>query len=253
MSLPPALAANPAKSRGRLHPEHRFRPARPARHLPARPRPNHPFGRLPAPAPQDAGVRRPRWRSLSGSADAQPRSRADRPHDRSCARPQRRSDRGLVPGPRSRPPAVRPWRRRCAERSAERCRRLRPQCAYHSHRNPPGKPLSRLRRAQPQLGSARGACQAQRPGARSTWAMAEADGECDLGLGTWPGLEAQVAAIADDIAYDNHDIDDGLRAGLLDLDELIAAPDRRLRCGTRSAKGMPAFQAKSGSARWCAT
>jgi dGTPase len=33
-----------------------------------------------------------------------------------------------------------------------------------------------------------------------------------------------VAAIADDIAYDNHDIDDGLRAGLLDIDELVQLP-----------------------------
>ena len=40
---------------------------------------------------------------------------------------------------------------------------------------------------------------------------------------SWPGLEAQVAAISDDIAYDNHDIDDGLRAGLLDLDELSSS------------------------------
>ena len=40
----------------------------------------------------------------------------------------------------------------------------------------------------------------------------------------WPGLEAQVAAISDDIAYDNHDIDDGLRAGLLDIDELVELP-----------------------------
>src|SRR5436309_8311372 len=39
-----------------------------------------------------------------------------------------------------------------------------------------------------------------------------------LELASWPSLEAQVAAIADDIAYDNHDIDDGLRAGLLQLD-----------------------------------
>ena len=58
----------------------------------------------------------------------------------------------------------------------------------------------------------------------SSWAMAEANAEWDLELGTWPGLEAQVAAISDDIAYDNHDIDDGLRAGLLQLDELIELP-----------------------------
>jgi dGTPase len=40
-----------------------------------------------------------------------------------------------------------------------------------------------------------------------------------------PGaLEAQAAAIADDIAYCNHDIDDGLRAGLLALDDLVEVP-----------------------------
>ena len=57
-----------------------------------------------------------------------------------------------------------------------------------------------------------------------SWAMAEANADFDLELDSWPGLEAQVAAIADDIAYDNHDIDDGLRAGIIDLDELVELP-----------------------------
>src|SRR5262249_33688138 len=48
--------------------------------------------------------------------------------------------------------------------------------------------------------------------------------EWNLELESWPGLEAQVAAISDDIAYDNHDIDDGLRAGLLEIDEMIELP-----------------------------
>lgn len=57
-----------------------------------------------------------------------------------------------------------------------------------------------------------------------TWAMREADEQWSLKLASWPSLEAQIAAISDDIAYDNHDIDDGLRAGLLQIDELIEVP-----------------------------
>ncbi len=53
------------------------------------------------------------------------------------------------------------------------------------------------------------------------WALAELDADFPLDLAHWPSLEAQVAALADDIAYDNHDIDDGLRAGFLDLDALL--------------------------------
>ncbi|WP_075216731.1 deoxyguanosinetriphosphate triphosphohydrolase [Mongoliimonas terrestris] len=45
-----------------------------------------------------------------------------------------------------------------------------------------------------------------------------------LDLHTWPSLEAQVAAIADDIAYDAHDLDDGLRAGLFDVPDLADMP-----------------------------
>ena len=46
----------------------------------------------------------------------------------------------------------------------------------------------------------------------------------DLWLDSWPGLEAQIAALSDDIAYNNHDIDDGLRAGLFAIDDLRPVP-----------------------------
>lgn len=45
-----------------------------------------------------------------------------------------------------------------------------------------------------------------------------------LHLQSWPSLEAQIAAVADDIAYDNHDIDDGIRAGMLSIDQLLILP-----------------------------
>ncbi|TRD12641.1 deoxyguanosinetriphosphate triphosphohydrolase [Erythrobacter insulae] len=56
------------------------------------------------------------------------------------------------------------------------------------------------------------------------WALAELDRAFPLDLGSYASLEAQIAAVSDDIAYDNHDIDDGLRAGFLDLDDLMELP-----------------------------
>ena len=47
---------------------------------------------------------------------------------------------------------------------------------------------------------------------------------CDLQLWSYASAEAQVAAISDDIAYDAHDIDDGLRAGLFTIDDLDQVP-----------------------------
>ncbi|MFV0645494.1 MAG: deoxyguanosinetriphosphate triphosphohydrolase [Sphingomonadaceae bacterium] len=54
--------------------------------------------------------------------------------------------------------------------------------------------------------------------------MRELDGAFPLDLESWPSLEAQIAALADDIAYDNHDLDDGLRAGFLAFDALMELP-----------------------------
>ncbi|BDV39205.1 deoxyguanosinetriphosphate triphosphohydrolase-like protein [Methylocystis bryophila] len=45
-----------------------------------------------------------------------------------------------------------------------------------------------------------------------------------LELESFPGLEAQCATLADDIAYSSHDTDDGLRAGLFGLDEIASVP-----------------------------
>ena len=60
------------------------------------------------------------------------------------------------------------------------------------------------------------------PVAAPNWALSEVDRAFPLALGAWPSLEAQVANIADDIAYDNHDVDDGLRSGYLELEQLLA-------------------------------
>ena len=48
--------------------------------------------------------------------------------------------------------------------------------------------------------------------------------EFDLELDTYAGIEAQVAALSDDIAYNTHDIEDGVRAGFFTLDELAELP-----------------------------
>jgi len=55
-------------------------------------------------------------------------------------------------------------------------------------------------------------------------AIAEYTKNHDLELTTFAGAEAQVASIADDIAYNNHDIDDGLRAGLFTIEDVCAVP-----------------------------
>jgi dGTPase len=56
------------------------------------------------------------------------------------------------------------------------------------------------------------------------YALAEANAEWDLDLATHASAEAQVAAIADDIAYSHHDLHDGLRSGLFNEDDLMNLP-----------------------------
>src|SRR5205814_8532791 len=55
-------------------------------------------------------------------------------------------------------------------------------------------------------------------------AITEYNARHDLELESYPGGEAQVASLSDDIAYNNHDMDDGLRAGLFTLAQLEEVP-----------------------------
>ena len=56
------------------------------------------------------------------------------------------------------------------------------------------------------------------------WAMTAIPDWKSLELSTFAGPEAQVAALADDIAYNNHDLDDGLSAGLFTVDDVTQVP-----------------------------
>ncbi|AEI94363.1 MULTISPECIES: deoxyguanosinetriphosphate triphosphohydrolase [Roseobacter] len=56
------------------------------------------------------------------------------------------------------------------------------------------------------------------------WALKAYNDTHDLELGTFASAEAQVAAIADDVAYNHHDLHDGLRAELFSTDELAELP-----------------------------
>ena len=72
----------------------------------------------------------------------------------------------------------------------------------------------------------------------------------DLALDRFPSAEAQAGAIADDIAYDAHDIDDGLRAGMFSLEDLRPAP-RSAKYSQKSQPVTPASRWPDRSTNWC--
>ncbi len=61
-------------------------------------------------------------------------------------------------------------------------------------------------------------------GSGLAWAFTDYEDWRSLEVHTHSGLEAQIAALSDDIAYNNHDLDDGLRSGLLELEPLLELP-----------------------------
>ena len=54
--------------------------------------------------------------------------------------------------------------------------------------------------------------------------VSDINAQCDLKVKSWASLEAQLGNLADDIAYNNHDIDDGLRAGFFKIQDLFDLP-----------------------------
>ena len=59
-----------------------------------------------------------------------------------------------------------------------------------------------------------------KPGAKMPTTLKDIQTLTDLRIDTYASLEAQIAAIADDVAYNNHDVEDGLRAGMFRLEDL---------------------------------
>ena len=69
---------------------------------------------------------------------------------------------------------------------------------------------------------------------------------------TQPGLEAQLANIADEIAYNNHDVDDGLRSGLITLEQLATLPffaEHLRRIAAAASQPQTAASGQRGGAR----
>ena len=89
-------------------------------------------------------------------------------------------------------------------------------------------------------------CPPPRPRRSASWPSASStDGR--------PSLEAQICNLADEIAYNNHDVDDGLRSGLLSIEQLedvglVRAPRRRKRATSSRTSASGASSTKRSGA-----
>src|SRR5829696_6249829 len=172
----------------------------PADAVPARPRPHRAREGVPPPNAQDAGLRRSGRRPLPHPSHAHARDHRDLARSRAGAAPERGSRRGDRPRSRSRAPALRPRRRGGTRRAFAGSLQatVPPQRAL----------LARGRRArarrtgvEPDRRGARRDPQPHRP-ARAGHAR------------------GQIVRLVDRVAYINHDIDDAVRAGVLDPRDL---------------------------------
>ena len=112
----------------------------------------------------------------------------------------------LILGARPRAHALRPLRRAGDGRDDARARGLRAQPADAAHSRGPGGAVPRVPGAEPHLGGAGGDHQAPPGERRRRRPRSTRPGEP-------PTLEAQLVDFVDEIAYNNHDVDDGLTLG----------------------------------------
>ena len=217
-----SYAVTEAVSKGRAFPE----PPHPVSlGFRAGPRPDHPQLGLPAPGGQDAGLLARPGRLLPLPADAQHRGRPDRPDPRQGARAQRKPHRGDLPGARPGPSALRPHGRGDAQRADGRSRRVRAQRPDPADRDAARASVPGVHGPEPDVRDPAG------PGAKVRGSAGAQSADASMRqrfyASTLPRfdepnctLEGQIADVADRIAYNCHDLEDGLRARLIDGNQM---------------------------------
>ena len=215
-----------ASSRGRRHPE----PEHALPHgVPARSRSRRPLHRVSAPRVQDAGLRQPRGRSLPHSPHPLPRGRADRAdgwrgylqlNEDLTEAVTLAHDLGHTPFGHAGEDAMNEL---MADHGGFEHNLQALRIVDHLEKRYPGLP-----RAQPDLRGAR----------RHRQALARSPRRRDRrssSTASKPVLEAQLVDLADEIAYTNHDLEDGLTSRILDVESLDEVELWREHFATRRA------------------